>query len=40
MLKMWESLPVTFITSAINGNGRDEILGYIEESINNFSNGS
>ena len=40
MLKMWESLPETFITSAINGNGRDEILGYIEESINNFSNGS
>jgi GTP-binding protein len=40
MLKMWESLPVTFITSAINGNGREEILSYIEESINNFSNGS
>lgn len=40
MLKNWESLPVCFITSAVKGNGRDEILNYIEESINNFSNGS
>jgi GTP-binding protein len=38
MLKNWESLPASFITSAIKGNGRDEILNYIEESINNFSN--
>lgn len=38
MLKNWESLPVSFITSAIKGNGRDEILNYIAESINNFSN--
>jgi GTP-binding protein len=38
MLRDWDSLPVSFITSAVNGNGRDEILGYIEESINNFSN--
>ncbi len=37
MMKRWESMPVTFISSAINGNGRDEILNYIEESINNFS---
>jgi GTP-binding protein len=40
MLKNWESLPVSFITSAIKGNGRNEILVYIEESMNNFSNGS
>jgi GTP-binding protein len=40
MLKNWESLPVSFITSAIKGNGRDEILNYIEESMNNFSTGS
>ncbi len=40
MLKNWESLPASFITSAIKGNGRDEILNYIEESMNNFSNGS
>jgi GTP-binding protein len=39
MLKNWEPLPVSFITSAIKGNGRDEILQYIEESMNNFSNG-
>ena len=38
MLENWESLPVSFISSAINGNGRNEILNYIEESINNFSN--
>ncbi len=37
MLKNWESLPVSFITSAVKGNGRDEILNYIEESMNNFS---
>jgi len=39
MLKKWESLPVSFITSAVKANGRDEILTYIEESMNNFSNG-
>jgi GTP-binding protein len=38
MLKNWESLPVSFITSAVKANGRDEILHYIEESMNNFSN--
>jgi GTP-binding protein len=38
MMNNWESLPATFISSAINGNGRDEILSYIEESINIFSN--
>lgn len=40
MLKNWESLPASFITSAVKGNGRNEILNYIEESMNNFSNGS
>ena len=40
MLENWESLPVSFISSAVNGTGRDEILNYIEESINNFSNGT
>ena len=38
MLRTWESMPATFITSAKNGAGRDVILDYIEESINNFSN--
>jgi len=38
MMERWESMPATFISSAINGTGRDEILDYIEESINNFSN--
>jgi GTP-binding protein len=38
MMERWESMPATFISSAINGDGRDEILSYIEESINKFSN--
>jgi GTP-binding protein len=38
MMKNWESMPDSFITSAVKGNGRDEILTYIEESMNNFSN--
>ena len=38
MLEKWESLPVSFVTSAVNGRGRDEILNYIEESMNNSSN--
>jgi GTP-binding protein len=38
MMNNWESLPVSFITSAVKGNGREEILDYIEESMNNFSN--
>jgi len=37
MLKNWESIPVSFVTSSVKGNGRDEILNYIEESMNNFS---
>jgi GTP-binding protein len=40
MLEKWESLPVSFVSSAVKGNGRNEILSYIEESINNFRNGS
>lgn len=38
MLKNWESLPATFISSSENGTGREDILNYIEESINNFKN--
>jgi GTP-binding protein len=38
MLEKWESLPATFISSATGGTGREEILNYIEESVNNFSN--
>jgi len=38
MMNNWESLPVSFITSAVKGNGREEILDYIEESMKNFSN--
>ncbi len=35
MLEQWESLPETFISSAITRNGRDEILAYIEELVTN-----
>lgn len=38
MLKNWESLPATFISSSENGTGREDILNYIEESINNCKN--
>ena len=33
MLQRWETLPPTFITSAIKGSGRDEILNYISETM-------
>jgi GTP-binding protein len=38
MLKVWESLPPTFISSTVNKTGRDDILEFIEESLNNLSN--
>ncbi len=38
MLATWESMPPTFVSSAINKRGREEILDFIEETINNFSN--
>lgn len=37
MLLNWESMPATFIASAVKKAGRDEILAFIEESINKFS---
>ena len=40
MLERWEELPVTFISSSVNGMGREEILNFIEQSINNYKNGS
>lgn len=40
MLETWESLPATFLSSVVNNRGRDEILRFIEECINNFSKGS
>ena len=33
MLERWESLPPTFVTSAIKGTGRDELLDYIKETM-------
>ena len=37
MLKKWESLPVTFTASAVKKTGREEILNFIEESLNKLS---
>jgi len=38
MLETWDSLPDTFISSTVTGKGKEEILSFIEESFNNFSN--
>lgn len=40
MLENWEELPSTFISSAVNRTGREEILYFIEQSINNYKNDS
>jgi GTP-binding protein len=40
MLEKWESLPETFISSAVTKEGREGILDYIEKSINIFSFGA
>jgi len=37
MLEIWESLPVTFVTSSVKRTGRDELLNFIEETMNNLS---
>ncbi|MCU0459567.1 MAG: ribosome biogenesis GTP-binding protein YihA/YsxC [Bacteroidales bacterium] len=39
MLRTWESLPPTFVTSAVKAEGRDELLGYIEENMIFFQRG-
>jgi GTP-binding protein len=39
MLDSWEELPSTFISSAVNRTGKEEILNFIEHSINNWKNG-
>jgi GTP-binding protein len=36
MLKKWEALPVTFATSAEKKRGRDQLLEFIEQTINNW----
>jgi len=40
MLEAWEELPPSFISSAVNRNGREEILDFIEQSINNYKKSS
>ncbi|MFK8161952.1 MAG: ribosome biogenesis GTP-binding protein YihA/YsxC [Lewinella sp.] len=34
LLETWEELPPIFITSAVNGNGRKEIIAFIEDALN------
>jgi len=36
LLKYWEYLPETFITSSTNKTGRDEILGFIENMLKQY----
>ncbi|HQK71374.1 MAG TPA: ribosome biogenesis GTP-binding protein YihA/YsxC [Bacteroidales bacterium] len=36
MLEKWEELPPEFVSSAVTKAGKEEILNFIEESINNF----
>ncbi len=38
MLRKWESLPPTFVTSTVKKTGNEEILSFIEETINNLQN--
>jgi GTP-binding protein len=38
MLKIWESLPTSFAASVVKMTGREEILSFIGETINNLSN--
>jgi GTP-binding protein len=33
MLRVWESLPPTFVTSATKGKGREEMLDYIDQTM-------
>lgn len=40
MQKIWETLPSTFISSTVKKTGREAILDFIEESINNLQKGS
>jgi GTP-binding protein len=40
MNEIWEELPVTFISSAEDKTGREELLSFIEQTINIFRNDS
>jgi GTP-binding protein len=38
MLGTWEELPAWFVTSSVKKKGRDELLEFIEQTINNWKN--
>ena len=37
MLRTWESLPPSFVTSAVDKRGREDILDFIDDTLNNLS---
>ena len=37
MLRTWESLPPSFVTSAVDKRGRKDILDFIDDTLNNLS---
>lgn len=40
LLEQWESLPPMFVSSSERGDGREEIVGYIETILKNFNKDS
>jgi GTP-binding protein len=40
MLDAWEEVPLSFIASVKTRRGRDDLLEFIEQSVNNYRNGS
>jgi GTP-binding protein len=40
LLEQWEELPPIFISSSERGDGREEIIGYIESILKNFNKDS
>jgi GTP-binding protein len=39
MLRSWEELPQWFVSSSVKRSGRDELLNFIEQTINNWKKG-
>ena len=38
ILELWEELPPVFVSSSENGQGREDILNYIESVLNTLDN--
>ena len=37
LAEFWEELPPIFTTSSVSGNGREELLAYIEDTLINIT---